>query len=547
MFDCQEPSRVVRKIEWALVGLVSLLTIYLQIVLYQNAGSFWRDEVSSITIAGKPSFGAMWTSLPSDSFPALFATLLRVWIFAGPGATESGIRLFGTLLALGVVAAVIISCKTLTGRLPVLAFSLIALNGTMFYFGSSIRAYGLAALLIILCCVAFYKLAQRPSILHGAAALILAIISAHANYQNSYCLLGIGIAAAGVCAISRLWIRSLLILTLCSISALSLLIYLPIITTYTMATATTRFDLHWKQITGEFIEALAGSHDALKLFWGVVLIAATFSLIIQYVRQSGSDSGRQNPSIELYCLIMALIAGAAGFTFFKMNSMFPFPWHYAPFIVLVGIIVEVGIRSPRHVAWVSYTRLVVSCLVILFSMQPIWKLAHVRRTNLDLVSSVVAREAGAHDLVLLAPYFLSTGFSYHYKGQAEWSTLPSLPKEEGSTIVDYSNIKKLMVRTDGIEPTLSRIRDTLAAGHRLWIVGGGVIFLPPKTLPPHLPPAPQLKSGWNSTPYIQAWSMQVGYFIQTHGDRLSIIPVPLDQPVNGFENVPLMLVTGWRK
>jgi len=285
----------------------------------------------------------------------------------------------------------------------------------------------------------------------------------------------------------------------------------------------------------------------LNILWGVVLLSAMVSLIIQCTRQLGFDSVRRNPSIELYCLIMALVSGAVGFMFFKINSMWPFDWHYAPFIALIGIVVEVGIRSPRHVDWISFTRLVVSCLIIVFSVQPIWKLAHERRTKLDLVSSVLAREAGAYDLVLLAPHYLSQGFHYHYKGQAEWTTLPSLPKEEGSTVVDYSNIRKLMAMPGGVEPTLSRIRDTLAAGHRLWIVGGGVIFLPPKTLPPYLPPAPQLKSGWNSAPYIRAWSMQVGYFIQTHGDRLSIFPVPVDQPVNGLEDIPLLLVMGWRK
>ena len=73
--------------------VVALLVLLLQVELFRGAGAFWRDEVSTILVARQPSWEAMLAALATDSFPALLASLLRVWIASGLGATDAGVRL----------------------------------------------------------------------------------------------------------------------------------------------------------------------------------------------------------------------------------------------------------------------------------------------------------------------------------------------------------------------------------------------------------------------------------------------------------------------
>ncbi len=134
----ERPS-ITRRIEWGIFSVMCLLAVALNIVLYRHAGTFWRDEATTIQLAVAPQFSTMWAWLSRDSFPALFASLLRLWIIAGPGATDAGIRLFGTLVSLGVLVSLSAGCWMLAGRVPLLAMSLVAFNVDVFYFGSSLR------------------------------------------------------------------------------------------------------------------------------------------------------------------------------------------------------------------------------------------------------------------------------------------------------------------------------------------------------------------------------------------------------------------------
>ncbi len=135
---------------------------------------------------------------------------------------------------------------------------------------------GLASLLIVLCLAAFWKLVQSPSLPTSVLALFLALLSAHSNYQNTYLLLGIGLAGALTCAVCRLWKRSLLVLGLCFGTALSMLIYLPIIRTYQAATGfgTEELVLPMEDLLQRMTQALAGESTGLLVLWGLLLLLA---------------------------------------------------------------------------------------------------------------------------------------------------------------------------------------------------------------------------------------------------------------------------------
>ena len=152
----------------------------------------------------------MWNHLAIDSFPGLFVTSLRAWIQSGLGASDFGIRLLGILISLGMLVSVFLSCRAMHARFPVLALCLVGLNSVVFSVGSSIRAYGLAVLLIVACFAAFWRVAVQPTRWNAGLAFLLAVLSVHCNYQNSYLLFGIGVAAAVVAALERKWLRSAL-------------------------------------------------------------------------------------------------------------------------------------------------------------------------------------------------------------------------------------------------------------------------------------------------------------------------------------------------
>jgi hypothetical protein len=544
ILNAEERPAITRKIEWAILVAACLLALGLNIVLDGHSGAFWRDEASTLHVATAPCMTAMWERLRTDSAPVLIHSVLRVWIATGLGASEHGLRLLGTLVSLGIIVSLFVSCRILTGRVPLLAMALVVFNVAVFYYGSSLRAYGLAALVVMLCLAAFWRVVQRPTGWNILASLILATLCCHANYQNSFLLLAIGLAGAGTCAISRLWRRSLLILAICFVAAVSMLVYVPIIFARQDTDDFRALDSSLPIIGKTLGDAVSGGSTALLCVWIVLALGSLVGLIAQAVRPRESAPGGRTPSLAVYCLIAMVIAEMGGIAFIRAYSLFPFSWHYVPLMAFTAIAVEVAFQSPRNKAWVWCVRVSAACTVIALSLPGLWEAAHLRRTSVDCVSTVVARQASPNDLILVNPSGLAPGFDYYYRGAAEWNTLPLIPNDKEAKAAPDAAVREVMAIPNGIAPTLKKIEDTLASGHRLWIVGG-VEFLPPKTLPPDLPPAPHSRYGWHGAAYAQAWSKQVGYYIQTHAQTARVVPVDVPQPVSPLANVPLMCVEGW--
>ena len=133
----------------------------------------------------------------------------------------------------------------------------------MFYFGSSIRPYGLAMVLIIPCYAAFWRMARAPTRWNVLASLLLATLSCHASYVNSCLLLGIGVAASTVCVLCRLWKRVLLILAICFFAAISLLPYVPVVRQYDEAAVTMKSKVDLPIIIDRFSATLSENKVAL--------------------------------------------------------------------------------------------------------------------------------------------------------------------------------------------------------------------------------------------------------------------------------------------
>ncbi len=484
----------------------------------------------------------MWAWLPTNSAPVLLYGVVRLWVFLGAGANSEGMRLLGALVSIGLIASLFVSCRMLTGRVPLLAMALVPFNAAVFYFGSSIRPYGLATLLIIPCYAAFWRVAQAPTRWNVLASLLLATLNCHTSYPNCCFLLGIGLAASTVCALCRLWKRVLLILTICFLAAISMLPYVPVVRQYYDAFAVCKMYVDLPIIVGNFSLTLSDGRAApLLVAWALLISGAVVVLIVDVVRQRRSLG--TTASLPLYVLLAAVVTSAAGLIFFLNLGQYPYFWHFTPFVALAGMTVEVAIGSPDRRLWIWFARTLACCAIVALVLPTLWAAAHLRRTNLDRVSFFLAEKAGPKDLILVTPIWLASGFDYYYHGNTEWNTLPLVSCKTKASLQPDATIRQVMATRNAIDPALRKIESTLAAGNRLWIIGN--LSRPPMNAAPRsLPPAPQSQFGWDPRPYIDLWSMQAGYCILNHARRVQIVPVTVEQPVFGKEHVPLLLVEG---
>ncbi|MGA2258021.1 MAG: hypothetical protein ABSG53_25430, partial [Thermoguttaceae bacterium] len=383
---------------WSVFGLICLLVVVLHAVLYSRSGAFWRDECSSILLSRAPSWSEMWSGLVTDSFPGLFVSVLRVWTETGLGSGDAGIRLLGILISIGTMISVVLSCRAMQVKVPVLAVVLATLNPTVFYMGTSIRAYGLAALLIVACFAAFWRVAVRPTRWNLALSFVLAVLSIHCNYQNCYLLFGIGVAAAVVAAVNRKFLRSLLILAICAIAASTMLVYLPTIARYRgEMSAVNHHQLGIGEIGATLMLALTAGNRFLSAAWIALAVSPLVLLALRRVQRAGSPAMLTSPAPQIYCLLTVILSAFTGAAFFKANAMTPIVWHYVPFIALCAVAVERGIQDRRYPQWISSRKFVVAVSLAIVCLPTDWDAARLRRTNIDKIAAFLESDARPGD------------------------------------------------------------------------------------------------------------------------------------------------------
>ena len=167
----------------------------------------------------------------------------------------------------------------MSGRSPVVAVTLVALNPTVFYYGSSLRSHGLAAALIVACCAAFWTVARHGTGVRAAIALVLAILAAHASYHNSYLVLTAGLAGAIACTSARLWKRAVVILGIGAVAGVSMLIYIPPILAYRDVTKIVRIPVSVKSALRAYLRRAAARGRLSARIWVILFVGAVLVLL----------------------------------------------------------------------------------------------------------------------------------------------------------------------------------------------------------------------------------------------------------------------------
>jgi hypothetical protein len=142
-----------------------------------------------------------------------------------------------------------------------------------------------------------------------------------------------------------------------------------------------------------------------------------------------------------------------------------------------------------------------------------------RQTNVDLIAPGLSSQVAPNDYVLVYPFYCGVTFERYYKGTAPWTTLPPL---EDYRLQRWDLFMAKMQTKDPIAPVMDRIVSTLQSGNRVWFVGN---------------PLAEPSSNWGA---------QVTQFLSAHSRWTAEMVDRSTNCVNPFENLPVVVATGWK-
>jgi hypothetical protein len=283
---------------------------------------------------------------------------------------------------------------------------------------------------------------------------------------------------------------------------------------------------------------------AIAMPWTKWLWISLTALAVSRLR-GNREPANANPdaAVVLYA-VTALIAGIVTFFIYLRLAALPTRvWYYLPLMTLAAVCIDAALANcaPRF----QPGRWLLAGLTVAIPFASAWTAIQYRQTDIDLIATTLLDEAGPDDLILVHPWYCGITFERYFRGATPWTTIPDIADHRFHR---YDLFKLKMQTQDPLAPVLARVAATLESGHRVWVVG----WVPVSKSPPRdLGPAPNKQYGWLEEPYTQEWGEQIGYFIATHAARAETIsaetiPIQLPSGINPLEDLPLVMVTGWR-
>lgn len=518
-----------KNIELAVAASLTAVAVGFHAVRIFHAGALWRDEVNSVSWAMMPSFTDFISSSRFESIPLFSLALLRVWTSAAWGASDFGLRVFGFLAGSFVIAALWWTVRAMGAKNPTWSLLLMGFNGVVICYGDSTRAYGISMFFIVLAIGSLWQVigpSGRPRVLRAALVSVLAV---QCSYSNAFLLLGICLAALLVCARFREWKRAMHVLMVGVVAACSLLPYVGILQKASEWQVLLRNGLTIRLMFERFGMALSSPAGFMCAVW---LALAVLSLAA-YFRRPGDR-------VVLFASCGLLLSCLSFFVWLQLADYPTLSWNYLPLVVVTAVFLDAATSPWFDGRTGKAARIAVVCAITAIIIQPLWREIGVRQTNMDFVARTLKQAAGPDDLVIVANWYLTPSFQRYYDGPAPWI---SLPPGHGKT-QRFDLIKQQMASSGPIADVLSRAAETLRGEKKVWLVGQ-ITFVEKGERAPPLPPEP-LAAPWRNNPTV--WQMQAGYFLQLHALRGKLVPVPVpgEQRIHSFENVPLAVVEGWR-
>ena len=523
-----------REIEWVIGALITVAGVYLHWVNFRSAGALWRDEAGVVRIATLPTIREMWSNVGHESCPILFPALLRTWSFTVGGA-YSALRVMGFIVGLLVLGAVWLNGWFFHRSAPLVALSLLAVNASVVRWGDSLRAYGLASVLMLLALATGWRFAREPSLKRWLVAGLVAVISVQNLFQNSFLLLAVCAAAAAVRMRRRDFKNALAALAIGVPAAVSLLPYSAMIREAQDWSVLSQIGFLSPLIWTNLSLAMAPTLAWLRWLWIALAILAIARCVIRVLPDAAQDDADTAAFFAGTALMGALICFLI---FLRLAKMPTQVWYFLPLTTFAAVCIDAALANwpARWQFWrCAFAILALVCL------PGARELITYRQTNMDLVADVLRKRADAHDLIIVHPWTFGVSFDRQYSGPTPWTTVPPLADHRFHR---YDLFKAKMILENPAQPVCDRIAATLHAGNHVWLIGDVPLS---QTPPPQIEPAPNNPWGWLDDPYSDVWGAQIGYFVAIHATEGEVVPIPSSNPVSPLENVQVVSVAGWQE
>ena len=523
-----------REIEWVIGALITVAGVYLHWVNFRSAGALWRDEAGVVRIATLPTIREMWSNVGHESCPILFPALLRTWSFTVGGA-DSALRVMGFIVGLLVLGAVWLNGWFFHRSAPLVALSLLAVNASVVRWGDSLRAYGLASVLMLLALATGWRFAREPSLKRWLVAGLVAVISVQNLFQNSFLLLAVCAAAAAVRMRRRDFKNALAALAIGVPAAVSLLPYSAMIREAQDWSVLSQIGFLSPLIWTNLSLAMAPTLAWLRWLWIALAILAIARCVIRVLPDAAEDDADTAAFFAGTALMGALICFLI---FLRLAKMPTQVWYFLPLTIFAAVCIDAALANwpARWQFWrCAFAILALVCL------PGARELITYRQTNMDLVADVLRKRADAHDLIIVHPWTFGVSFDRQYSGPTPWTTVPPLADHRFHR---YDLFKAKMILENPAQPVCDRIAATLHAGNHVWLIGDVPLS---QTPPPQIEPAPNNPWGWLDDPYSDVWGAQIGYFVAIHATEGEVVPIPSSNPVSPLENVQVVSVAGWQE
>jgi hypothetical protein len=514
------PSKPAR-VETLAALLITLAIAGLHGCFLVHAGGLWRDEVNVVNLAGRHTMSAM----ALDSFPILLPLLIKVWAALGLAGGDVSLRMVGGLIGLGLTGALWLAAWSARRAAPLLSLTLLGLNGTVIFWGDSLRAFGLGSVLIVLALAALCRLLEKPTWGRAGVLALAAVLSVQALYQNAVLFASIGLGGWVICWLRRDAGAALKILAAGLAALVSLLPYVHTVVGWTSATNVVRPGFSFMAASGNLTTVTAFPLPQFVWVW-VLLALLVFGLglaaLFRTPPESRAPNGRLTTAESRALAATILLASLAGyFGFLYYAALITEPWYFLPLVALAAICFDLALSAAAlkrtlRVASVGAVA-ATAAIAVLFAARDL----NCRMTNMDLVAKYLDEKISAQDYVVVTPWYMGISFERYYRGAAAWDTLPP--------VSDHSMHRFDLVPAStndlarAMQPVLDRMGNTLQGGHRVWVVGWM-----------HVP-----------APGRRALSAE-GRLLAEHSQSFDAVDLKIQGQTSDYEDVGLLRASGWQ-
>jgi hypothetical protein len=527
--------------EWATAILLTLTILVLLMVRAQHAGALWRDECASVQLAEMPTLSNVLKNFQHESFPVVFPFTLRAYA-AVFGTSDAAFRAFGVAVGTMMLIAIWLNARLLTDGPPLLSLVLLGLNSTFLIWGTSVRAYGIGSVAVLLAFGLIGKMLLQPITSRVVAALLASLASVQFLLYNSVLLVAIAAAVTAVCLVRGTRRPLIAIGVIGCACALSVLPYIGSFAHESQSTIVfggpVTFGWFWEQLRLAFGNPV----NIMTAIWvGLFVAVATGAAVRLYVIWA------KKPVPEWDLLLFGLLAPVASivsyFVFLKIVSYRTREWYYLALLSILAGTIDLVVVVLSRIKWIRISRLAFVIAALVGMPLADWPKLQERLTNLDFVARKLESVAQSDDLIVVNPWYLGVTFNSYYHATTPWVAVPTMSDHK---VHRFDLLKTKMMSSTPLDDLYEMIGRTLQSGNRVWFVGG-VKLLPPGRVAVTLPPAPNSEFGWSGDAYAESWSQQLGDFLRRHASAGQFIPVSTGGPVNELENVSLLVASGWRE